>query len=104
MTDAFPLIVIGYFIVMAICIWLIYDAFMLYNKLLIFGIGGSTIILFTILRLAINVPIPESFASTFLGASFPVELLLCATPSILILSIAGLIDKIKWIIKDKRSK
>lgn len=76
---------------------------MLYDKLLIFGIGGSTLFFYILLHILVPVKIPVDYASTFLGASFPIELVLCATPSILILGIAGLIDKIKWTIK-KRSR
>ena len=104
MTDLFPLILISYGIVMAICLWFIYDAFWANNKLIIYGIGGSTLLLYILLHVIVPVTIPEDYASTFLGASFPVELVLCATPSILILGIAGMIDNLKWKIKEKRSK
>lgn len=92
------------FKIIAICLWLIYDAFWANSKLIIFGIGGSTLLLYILLHLIIPVAIPENYASTFLGASFPAELILCATPSIIILGIAGLIDNIKWKLKEKRNR
>jgi hypothetical protein len=104
MTDTFPLILIGYGIIMAICLWFIYDAFWANSKLIILGIGGSALLFYLLHHLLCPVYIPEDFATTFIGADFSLNFILYATPSVLVLGIAGMIDSIKWKIKEKRSK
>ncbi len=73
------------------------------DKLILFEIVGSTLLLYLLLHLIVPVAVPPDYASDLLGASFPVELLICTIPSILILGIAGMIKNIIWKLK-KRSR
>ena len=98
------MIIIIYIVIMSICIYFIWSSFWAYDKQIFIAIISSTLLLYILIHFLIPTEMPANYASDFLGASFPVELILCATPSILILGLAGIINSIKWKIKEGRKR
>jgi len=91
-----------YILIMGVFIHFILEEFLIYDHILIFGIIVPTIILYVLLCLLVPANLPKSFATDFLGANFMIDIVLCTTPSIVIIGTIAIIINLIHRLKKRR--